>query len=59
MNQLYLINGNIQTIGIVLKRENGFNYLKNAKAISLSMSFRERTYTSYYYLHHQEFNPKP
>jgi serine/threonine-protein kinase HipA len=33
------------------KREYGFNYVKNAKAISLSMPFRESTYTSYYHLH--------
>ena len=33
------------------KREYGFNYEKGAKAISLSMPYRESTYLSHYHLH--------
>ena len=33
------------------KREYGFNYKKGAKAISLSMPYRESTYLSHYHLH--------
>ena len=33
------------------KREYGFNYVKNSKAISLSMPFKESSYLSHYHLH--------